>query len=422
KVGSSQYLLWPTTDESFPYVFLEYGGDSSSEFSEESCMLSECHQSTLDRLYAWEKKLYGEVKSGERIRMAYEKKCMQLRSQDVKGEDPNVCDKTRAAIRDLHTQIKVSIHSVEAVAKRIETLRDEELQPQLVELVQGLARMWKVMAACHQAQKRTLDEAKLLLAGTPSKLTSHKLSNMFSSEPHRLAQSAVNLEIELLNWKASFESWVTAQRSYVSALRNWLLRCMQCDTDTSKLPNSPRRSNGAPAIFGICIQWSRFLDAMQEGPVQAVVGANRGIDLFAAGMGSLYTQQLRDDSRRTPGGSKRFAGTPGGSKRYVGTPGGSKRFGTPAGSKRFGGVGFLPDSCRDLEIMEIRGGEEEEEEDSMSAERTAEVAMNVLCAGMSVAISSLSEFAICSADGYAELVNQWEIVSRTQPETRSIGV
>ncbi|MCL7038093.1 hypothetical protein MKW94_012227, partial [Papaver nudicaule] len=199
---------------------------SSSRFflsssSTESCMLSGSHQSTLDRLYAWEKKLYGEVKSGECIRMAYKKKCMQLRSQDVKGEDPNVCDKTRAAIRDLHTQIKVSIHSVEAVAKRIETLRDEELQPQLVELVQGLARMWKVMSACHQAQKRTFDEAKLLLAGTPSKLTSHKLSNMFSSEPHRLAQSAVNLEIELLNWKASFESWVTAQRSYVSALNGY---------------------------------------------------------------------------------------------------------------------------------------------------------------------------------------------------------
>lgn len=62
---------------------------------------------------------------------------MQLRNQDVKGEDPSVLDKTRTAIRDLHTQIKVSIHSVEAVSKRIETLRDEELQPQLLELVQG---------------------------------------------------------------------------------------------------------------------------------------------------------------------------------------------------------------------------------------------------------------------------------------------
>lgn len=75
--------------------------------------------------------------SGEKVRIAYEKKCNQLRNQDVKGEDPSSVEKTRSAMRDLHTQIKVSIHSVEAVAKRIETLRDEELQPQLLELVQG---------------------------------------------------------------------------------------------------------------------------------------------------------------------------------------------------------------------------------------------------------------------------------------------
>lgn len=77
--------------------------------------------------------------SGEKVRIAYEKKSMQLSNQDIKGEDPSVVDKTRTAIRDLHTQIKVSIHSIEAVSKRIETLRDEELQPQLLELVQGYA-------------------------------------------------------------------------------------------------------------------------------------------------------------------------------------------------------------------------------------------------------------------------------------------
>lgn len=75
--------------------------------------------------------------SGERVRIAYEKKQMQLRNQDVKGEEPSVVDKTGVAIRDLYTQLQVSIHSAEAVSKRIEALRDEELQPQLLELVQG---------------------------------------------------------------------------------------------------------------------------------------------------------------------------------------------------------------------------------------------------------------------------------------------
>uniref|UniRef100_A0A803Q7Y3 Uncharacterized protein n=1 Tax=Cannabis sativa TaxID=3483 RepID=A0A803Q7Y3_CANSA len=341
---------------------------SSSDFSEE-CMFSGSHQSTLDRLYAWEKKLFDEVKSGEKVRIAYEKKCNQLRNQDVKGDDPSSVDKTRAIIRDLHTQIKVSIHSVEAISKRIETLRDEELQPQLLELVKGLSRMWKVMAECHQSQKRTLDEAKLLLAGTPSKLDSRKHSFMSVSDPQRVARSAANLESELRNWQGCFESWIASQRSYVHALSGWLLRCVRSDPDTSKIPFSPRRSAGALPIFGLCIQWSRSMDASREAPVLD------GLDFFAAGMGSLYAQQQQreDSSRRVHLGSKRF------SEEII--------------------------TGNNMEVVEIGGGEVE---DVMTAEKMAEVAIRVLCAGMSVAMSSLSEFSNGSAKAYAELINQWE--------------
>jgi len=37
-------------------------GESCSDFIEEFCMISGSHTSTLDRLYAWERKLYDEVK------------------------------------------------------------------------------------------------------------------------------------------------------------------------------------------------------------------------------------------------------------------------------------------------------------------------------------------------------------------------
>ncbi|XP_043713897.1 protein ROLLING AND ERECT LEAF 2-like [Telopea speciosissima] len=354
------------------------GYDSSSDISEESCMFSGSHQSTLDRLYAWEKKLYEEVKAGERVRVAYEKKFMQLKNQDVKGERPSVVHKTKATIKDLHTQIKVSIHSVEAVSKRIETLRDEELQPQLLELIQGLARMWKVMAECHRTQKRTIDEAKLLLAGTPLKRAEHKKHNEISpTEPHRLARSAANLETELRNWQACFESWIAAQRSYVDALKGWLLRCVRTDPETSKLPCSPRRSGGAPPIFGTCIQWSRFLDDIRDIPVID------GLDFFAAGVGSVYTQQLKDDSRRTPMGSKRFS----------------------------------PVSNGNMEVVEVG---QVEEEVIMSAEKIAEVAIRVLCAGMSVVMSSLTEFAMSSTEGYADLVKQWENASWTQEASKGV--
>ncbi|EYU38760.1 hypothetical protein MIMGU_mgv1a001690mg [Erythranthe guttata] len=353
--------------------------ESSSDFSEESCIFSGSHQSTLDRLYAWEKKLYQEVRAGERIRIAYEKKCTQLSNQDVKGDDPVFVDKTRAAIRDLQTKIKVSIHTVEAISKRIETLRDEELEPQLLELVQGLSRMWKVMAECHQLQKRTLDEAKILLAGTPSKKNISKYTIMSPSEPHRLARAAASLEAELRNWRACFATWIVAQRSYVHALTSWLLRCVGPDPDASKSPFSPRRSLGAPPIFQICIHWLRFLDGVREATVLD------GMDFFAAGVGSLYEQQLREDSRR------RLSSGGGGG----------------GGSKRFGG---------DHMVVEVIGGGGGDEDEVVTAEKMAEVAIRVLCAGMSVSVSALTEFAVCSAQGYKDLIEKRD----TNGETKSL--
>ncbi|KAK1275350.1 hypothetical protein QJS04_geneDACA004118 [Acorus gramineus] len=260
--------------------------ESCSDFSEDSCVISGSHQSTLDRLYAWEKKLYEEVKSGERIRIAYEKKLMQFRNQDAKGEDPSVMDKTRTAIRDLHTRIKVSIHSVESVAERIENLRDEELQPQLMELLQGLARMWRAMADGHRSQKRAIDEAKpfLLNPRAPAKLAE-------ASPPMRVrpaasvasSAAAARLEAEVRNWRACFEAWIAEQRSYARALAGWVVRCARPHDRRSWSVMSPPRvsgGGGAHPVYGICLQWSRMLDEVSE------AGAVDGLDFFAAGMGS----------------------------------------------------------------------------------------------------------------------------------------
>lgn len=44
-------------------------------------------------------------------------------------------DKTQATAKDLHSRIWVALHTVDSISKRIEKIRDEELQPQ--ELIQG---------------------------------------------------------------------------------------------------------------------------------------------------------------------------------------------------------------------------------------------------------------------------------------------
>ncbi|CAO2841799.1 unnamed protein product [Amaranthus hypochondriacus] len=346
------------------------GSESSSHLSDESYMFSGSHHSTLDRLYAWEKRLYEEVRSGERVRLAYEKKSTKLKNQASKGDEPSQLEKTRTALRALHTQIKVSIHSIEAISKRIETLRDEELLPQLLELIQGLSRMWKVMAECHQTQKHTLDEAKLLLAGTPSKLNrSNRYHPTLSST--ELARSAQILQSELRNWRSCFASWIASQRSYVLALCSWLLRCMRREANTSELPFSPRRSPGVHPMFGIFIQWTRLLDAVSETKVLD------GMDFFAAGMGSIYTQSQTQSQTQA-------------------------QVQVQSQSQNIGGSQRFEDSGGSMDMVEVGKVEE-----SMTLEKISEVAVRVLCAGMSVATSSLAEFADSSAEGYAELVKQW---------------
>nr|GMC61287.1 nitrate regulatory gene2 protein-like [Ipomoea batatas] len=300
------------------------------------------------------KSLSSKFLAGERVRLAYEKKCAQLRNQEENNADHPSIDKTRAAIGSLLAQIKVSIHSVEAISKRIETLRDEELQHQLLQLMQGLGKMWKVMAECHQLQKCILDEAKVLLSSSsPSKHSAAKsYTKVPPSDPQQLGRSAANLEIELRNWRACFESWIVSQRSYLHALTGWLLCCVRANPITSKLlPFSSCISVGAPPVFSICIQWSRLLDSINEVPVLD------GLDFFMAGIGSLSAQQLKEDPHR----SKETSNT---------------------------------------EVVEAGKLVKEE---ALTAEM-----IGVVHSGMSASVSALTEFAIVSAEGYADLLKNWE--------------
>ncbi|KAK1315972.1 hypothetical protein QJS10_CPA05g02434 [Acorus calamus] len=222
--------------------------DCESNHSEELRVILGGHQSTLDRLYIWEKKLYKEVKAGERVRIAYEKKLMRFRNQDAKGEDPSVVDNTRTAIRDLDTRFKISIRSIQSVSKRIENLRDEELQHQLMELIQGLARMWRSMEDGHQSQKSVIDEAKAFLMNHIHAPTLAKLAAS--------TYAAARLEAEVRSWQSCFKEWITEQRSYMRSLNGWV--------------------------------WTRLMEEVSE---EEVIDK---LDFFATGVGSLCRQK-RDE-------------------------------------------------------------------------------------------------------------------------------
>uniref|UniRef100_A0ACD5Y8N1 Uncharacterized protein n=2 Tax=Avena sativa TaxID=4498 RepID=A0ACD5Y8N1_AVESA len=268
--SSSRFLL--ASSSSIDDLF---DNDTSSCYSEESCSsMSGSHHSTLDRLYTWEKKLYKEVKAGERLRLEYEKRMAHLRSQDEKGDEPSSVDKTRAALRSLHTRMKVSIHTVQSISRRIEVLRDEELHPQLMELVQGLSRMWRAMAERHKAQKRTIDDAKLLfLHHRTSAATAVALGPPEANTP---PPAAVALECEVRAWRGALEAWLLAQRAYARALAAWARRCLGIGTGAA----APRAV--LPA-FVACMEWGRAVDAASEAQVMD------GLDFFVAGVGSVCT-------------------------------------------------------------------------------------------------------------------------------------
>ncbi|XP_052191230.1 protein ROLLING AND ERECT LEAF 2 isoform X2 [Diospyros lotus] len=174
-----------------------YFGDSGKNPNMKPSNLS----STLEKLYVWEKKLYKEVKDEERLRIIYEKQCKRLKILDDQGAESSKIDATQASIRKLLTKLDVCIKAVDAISNRIHKLRDEELQPQVTELIYGLIGMWKTMLKCHQKQFQAI------MASKTQSLRANTSSRRDSS-----LRATVELEMQLLTWCSRFSDWINTQR------------------------------------------------------------------------------------------------------------------------------------------------------------------------------------------------------------------
>ncbi|CAA3016903.1 Hypothetical predicted protein [Olea europaea subsp. europaea] len=236
--------------------------DSGSDFIEEFCMISGSHSSTLDRMYAWERKLYDEVKASEFIRKEYDRKCDKLRHQFAKDLSPQVIDKTRAVVRDLHSRIRVALHAVNSISKRIEKMRDEELLPQVLELIQGFTCMWKSMLECHHSQYMTISLAYILksFSGAPCRETQKQIMNQ--------------LQGEVEYFRLSFTDWINRYTSYVEALNSWLQNCILQPRERYKGRRafSPRRVL-APPIIVLCRDWSAGIKSLPAREVSNAIKA-----------------------------------------------------------------------------------------------------------------------------------------------------
>ncbi|KAK6912087.1 protein of unknown function DUF630 [Dillenia turbinata] len=215
--------------------------DVKDDFDSEE---NETHATVLDKLLAWEKKLYDEVKAGELMKFDYQRKVALLNKQKNRGASPESLEKLKAAVSHLHTRYIVDMQSMDSTVSEINRLRDEQLYPKLVALVDGMATMWETMKMHHESQLKWVMDLKYLDISQLVKET---------SRDHHL-RSRQLLEVAQI-WHSQFEKFVSNQKGYTGALNGWLKRnLIPIESNLKERVSSPPRPQNPP-IQHLLIEW-----------------------------------------------------------------------------------------------------------------------------------------------------------------------
>lgn len=214
---------------------------------------NETHAIVLDKLLAWEKKLYDEVKAGELMKLEYQRKVKALNRQKKRGAGAESLEKTKAAVSHLHTRYIVDMQSMDSTVAEVNDLRDRQLYPKLVELVHGMAKMWESMLSYHHSQlKIVMDLRSLDISLTPKE----------TSIGHHTQTRELLSVIE--RWKTEFEKLVTHQKQYIKTLNSWLkLNLIPIESSLKEKPSSPLRIQNPP-VQSLLHNWCDYLDKLPE--------------------------------------------------------------------------------------------------------------------------------------------------------------
>ncbi|XP_010550476.1 PREDICTED: uncharacterized protein LOC104821337 [Tarenaya hassleriana] len=234
------------------------------------------HSSTVERLYAWEKKLFQEVKNAERIKMEHEKKVENARKLEMKRAEYVKTEKAKKDVEKLESRLTVASQAIESASAAITNLRETELYPQLVHLVKGLMGMWRSMYESHQVQSHIVQQLKYLNTVPSTEPT---------SELHR--QSTLRLELEIQRWHQSFCNLVKAQRDYIQSLTGWLRLSL---FQFSKNPLA--RGSSESKIYSFCEEWQLAADRV---PDKVAV---EGIKSFMAAVHGIVVQQAEEHKQK----------------------------------------------------------------------------------------------------------------------------
>ncbi|EPS64716.1 hypothetical protein M569_10064 [Genlisea aurea] len=208
--------------------------------------------STMDRLLAWEKKLYQEVKAREGVKIEHEKKLSALQSQEYRGVNEAAVDKTKTSIKRLQSLILVTSQAVSTTSSAILDLRDSNLVPQLVELCHGLMYMWRSMHEYHEMQNDVVQQVRGLVVNRSSSST---------SEIHR--QATRDLELAVSAWHSSFCSVTEFHRDFICSLYGWF-KLTLLSVDSSAKHDDGGGDHRLRQVFTFIEEWKLGLDRIPD--------------------------------------------------------------------------------------------------------------------------------------------------------------
>ncbi|KAL3610615.1 hypothetical protein D5086_001635 [Populus alba] len=213
----------------------------------------ETHATVLDKMLAWEKKLFDEVKAGELMKYEYQRKVNSLNKQKKRGTNTESLEKLKAAVSHLHTRYIVDMQSMDSTVSEINQLRDEQLYPKLVELVDEMATMWDTMRSHHETQSKIVNALRALdISQSPKETSEHHHDRTFQ------------LFVVVQGWQSQFCKLIDNQKGYIRALNSWLkLNLIPIESSLKEKVSSPPRVQNPP-IQSLLIAWHDFLDKLPD--------------------------------------------------------------------------------------------------------------------------------------------------------------
>lgn len=204
----------------------------------------------------------------------YQRKVALLNKQKKRSASTESLEKTKAAVSHLHTRYIVDMQSMDSTVSEVNHIRDDQLYPKLVALVDGMAKMWNDMCMQHNSQLKVVTDLKSIdISQAPKETSKH----------HH--EHTIQLWNEIQGWHSQFEKLVTHEKQYIQALNSWLkLNLIPIESSLKEKISSPPRPQHPP-IQALLHSWH---DSLEKLPHEL---AKSAISSFAAVIKTIILHQ-----------------------------------------------------------------------------------------------------------------------------------